>query len=165
MYQFFYRLSASLSSVLINIDKLPPPPEEVTADIHTVPNIFNIKPQNTESSEEIVTRRDSIVPNKKMKKSTEPDTVISTSRQNGFVCNAQLKGPLSPLPSVTSSQNGSVNHLHVIWFIRVWFKRVFSSQYWISWKIKGYEYWMWMIHGFTNSMQIAYICQYTLSVN
>ena len=112
MYQFFYRLSASLSSVLINIDKLPPPPEEVTADIHTVPNIFNIKPQNTESSEEIVTRRDSIVPNKKMKKSTEPDTVFSTPRQNGFVCNAQqLKGPLSPLASVTNSQNGSVNHL------------------------------------------------------
>ena len=105
-----YRLSASLSSVLINIDKLPPPPEEVTADIHTVPNIFNIKPQTTESSEEIVTRRDSIVPNKKMKKSTEPDTVFSTSRQNGFVCNAQLKGPLSPLPSVTSSQNGSANY-------------------------------------------------------
>ena len=112
MYQFFYRLSASLSSVLINIDKLPPPPEEVTADIHTVPNIFNIKPQNTEFSEEIVTRRDSIVPNKKMKKSTDQDTVFSTPRQNGFVCNAQqLKGPLSPLASVTSSQNGSVNHL------------------------------------------------------
>ena len=50
-------------------------------------------------------------------------------------------------------QGHALYSIHALWFIRVWFKRVFSAQYWISWKIKGYEYWMWMIEGFKNGHQ------------
>ena len=38
--------------------------------------------------------------------------------------------------------------MHAIHFIRVWFKRVFSAQYWILWKIKGLEYWIRNKEGF-----------------
>ena len=45
--------------------------------------------------------------------------------------------------------------LHVIWFIRVWFKRFFSAQYWILQKIKGLQYWIWKKEGFRKNPPVA----------
>ena len=47
--------------------------------------------------------------------------------------------------------------LHVIWFLRVWFKRFFLPSTGFYKKIKGLQYWIWKKEGFRKNAPVAFL--------